>query len=214
MTERYRLAIFSKVPAPGRVKTRLQPLLSKSAAARLYLDLLRTNAWACAETRIRTDIWLPPGSRSRQLARLAWRLGGTTRVQRGENLGQRMQHALNSQIIGSNRPLILIGADCPFIDSRYLGQAQRALIENDVVLGPALDGGFVLIGARRPLPSAMFRGVAWSSEEVLHQTMERIGEAGFRLALLPTLRDIDRPADLDALDRNKLHRMRWLFGIE
>ena len=91
--------------------------------------------------------------------------------------------------------VLLIGSDAPALSAAVLRAAAAALDDADAVLVPALDGGYVLVGLRRPAP-ALFAGVAWSTGQVMAQTRQRAAMAGLRLAVLPALADIDEPADL------------------
>ena len=121
---------------------------------------------------------------------------GVARVcrQSGADLGERMYLALRDGL-ATHRKVLLLGSDCPFIDKAYLGAAIEALDEAPVVLGPATDGGYVLIGAKRVDP-ALFKGVSWGGAEVYAQTLAALGRLGWRHVELATLSDIDRPEDL------------------
>ena len=116
--------------------------------------------------------------------------------QRGDDLGARMHNALASALARAER-VVLVGSDCPAIDREYLVEALDALERVPVVLGPALDGGYVLIGTREIDPG-IFRGVAWGTGKVLAQTVERLRQLGWRWKELRALADIDRPEDLTA----------------
>ncbi len=103
----------------------------------------------------------------------------------------------NALLLGlkSYSKVLVVGSDCPFIDEAYLQQALASLNQADVVLGPALDGGYVLIGAGRVHPE-WFSGVKWGSAKVLAQTRERLESTGSNWRELEALTDIDRPEDL------------------
>jgi hypothetical protein len=114
------------------------------------------------------------------------------RLQRGRDLGERMHYALSR----SRRPALLIGSDCPALTGRDLRQAWRALCGGcDVVLAPAEDGGYALIGVRRQMN--LFEGVDWGTSRVYEQTRQKL--AGYRWRALRTLWDVDRPEDLERL---------------
>ena len=116
------------------------------------------------------------------------------RLQRGRDLGERMQRALRR-----HRRAILIGADCPALMPIDLRRAARLLHGNaDIVLAPAEDGGYALIGARRISPS-VFANVEWGGADVLAQTLANLERAGLRYRLLRTVWDVDRPEDLERL---------------
>ena len=110
------------------------------------------------------------------------------------DLGERMYHGLASGLLTHDK-VILVGSDCPFIDEAYIEQAVNALDSAPVVLGPAEDGGYVLIGVTR-VAWALFRGVSWGTEAVYGQTVAALEGLGWRYVQLAALPDIDRPQDL------------------
>ena len=192
-----RIVIFAKAPVPGRVKTRLIPILGEAGAARLAERLLAdTVAHAhaaglatpelCATPHPDDPSWaghLPPG------VRLADQGSG--------DLGARLMAAAGRVIDGGER-ILLIGSDCPALDGRLLAEAAARLDRHDAVIYPALDGGYVLLGLARVDPS-LFADIAWSTDTVAATTIARIEALGWSLFVGETLRDIDEPADLDAL---------------
>ena len=118
--------------------------------------------------------------------------------QQGQCLGERMQRAMTEQLQSSER-VVLIGADCPFIDAAYLALAIKPVDQpRRLTLGPARDGGYVLI-ASGEVESGLFDGVAWGSDQVLSQTLDRASMLGWQSDCLPVLDDIDRPDDLALL---------------
>lgn len=200
-----RIIVFAKAPEPGAVKTRLIPALGAEGAAQVSarlitrtLDLLRDCALAPCELHVSPDIGHPF---FRSLADAP-----PLRPQRGADLGARMQAALAAALTQADFA-VLIGTDCPALDCAYLQQACAALARGrDAVLGPAEDGGYVLIGARRSAP-ALFAGVEWGSARVLAQTRARCGSLGWDCQELPTLWDLDRPEDLARLDAGQRARL-------
>ena len=190
-----RLVVFGRSPDPGRVKTRLIPVLGATGAARVYTRLLaRTLEAAVAVAGRRAEFWYPPDSEPGG-ADWARRFGLAGRIQQGHDLGQRMYHALTAT---ADQPVVLIGSDCPGYTPAYLRMAFRRLATADAVLGPAEDGGYVLLGVHRPDPS-LFVGIPWSTDRVAGMTRARLAALGWRFCELPTQRDIDRPADLASL---------------
>ena len=116
--------------------------------------------------------------------------------QEGADLGERMLHALADALESFDRAL-LVGRDCPGIDHSYLAQALDALDQAPLVLGPAADGGYVLVGARGECPPReMFSDIDWGSSRVYAQTLERLRQSGCTWRELPMKADIDRPEDL------------------
>ena len=127
-----------------------------------------------------------------------------TRLQHGLDLGMRMYHAMDKELKGSDK-VILIGSDCPQLDDDYLKQAFAALESpRDIVLGPANDGGYFLIGAKRVSP-LLFKNISWGQASVLKETLSALDKLCFRPKVLDPLIDIDTIEDLKALrDLNSL----------
>lgn len=199
MTYRYPdavIQIFARAPVPGEAKTRLIPALGADGAAALQARLLqRTLAMATRSALAPVQLWCSPDCD--HAAFRDWP-GVSRHVQQGADLGERMQHALIAGLETARR-VILIGTDCPGLDAGYLRQAIERLAEHDVVLGPAEDGGYVLVGWRRPVD--LFAAIDWGSERVLEQTRTRLRAAGVSWHELPVLWDVDRPADVARLAR-------------
>lgn len=203
MTLSAQVIVFAKAPVAGQAKTRLIPALGAAGAAALAERLLdHAVAQAVAARLGRVELCVAPSMAHPAFQRLQARHSlRLTRQSRGD-LGQRMHRALaqalSSAPAGTPRGdarVLLIGSDAPALNAAVLRAAAAALADADVVLVPALDGGYVLIGLRRPAP-ALFAGVAWSTGQVLAQTRQRAAAAGLRLVELPALSDIDEPADL------------------
>lgn len=127
-----------------------------------------------------------------------------TRLQHGWDLGMRMCHAMDNELKRSDK-VILIGSDCPQLDENYIKQAFAALDSpRDIVLGPANDGGYFLIGAKRVSP-LLFKNISWSQASVLKETLSALDKLCFRPKVLDPLIDIDTIEDLKALrDLNSL----------
>ena len=190
------LLVFARLPRPGRVKTRLIPALGTRGATRLYSHLLeRTLSTAARLQDTALQFWCDPaGEAPGACGEFARRFGMTCHLQAGEDLGSRMLHALETALEGSDAA-VLIGSDCPGLESDYLARAFASLADHDVVIGPADDGGYMLIGMKRAQPR-LFDHLPWGTPDVLDQTRRRLTETGCRWAELPTLRDIDQPEDL------------------
>jgi rSAM/selenodomain-associated transferase 1 len=120
-------------------------------------------------------------------------------LQQGEDLGERMFHAASRALVQAES-VLLLGTDCPGVTRDYLVRAFQALHRAEVVIGPAEDGGYVLLGLRR-VDRKLFRGLAWGTSSVLEQTLERVMALGWRHALLEPLWDVDRPRDVERLAR-------------
>jgi len=186
--------VFSRAPVPGRVKTRLAARIGDWRAARLHLRLTQRavrTARAAGCGPVELHVTAPHA---------AFDTYEKVLLQRGRDLGERMYRALRR-----HRRAILIGSDCPALEPRDLRRAARLLCAGyRVVLLPTQDGGYALIAARAA-PRAIFEGVAWGSSRVFAQTVERLG--GVRWKGLRTLRDVDRPEDLDQIA--PLFLRRW-----
>ena len=115
-------------------------------------------------------------------------------IERGGDLGERMATAFADAFAAGSRRVALAGSDVPELTRERVGEAFSALDDHDMALGPAADGGYYLVALARPRP-ALFEGVAWSTERVLAETLERAAAAGLRVRLLGTLRDVDTPED-------------------
>lgn len=188
--------IFVRAPEPGRVKTRLAVEIGALEALRVYMRLTR-HAVAQALTlapQVAVHVHFTPADAGARVRR--WLGEGPAYLPQaagdlGERLGQAFQEAFAAGFIR----VVVIGSDLPDLSSSLLHRALELLDEHAAVLGPAQDGGYYLLGLREPLPE-LFRGIAWSTEQVLSQTLARLRAAGIEPALLETLSDVDVAADL------------------
>jgi rSAM/selenodomain-associated transferase 1 len=184
---------FVRAPEPGAVKTRMMPELSAGEACRLHTALFAHTARRLAAVGdCQREIWVD-GDVADPLFRDR---GAGLRSQCGADLGERMHRAFTDALARAG-VAVLVGSDCPAIDAAYIEAAFDALVGAELVLGPALDGGYVLIGLRRSV-GALFDGVPWGTERVLDATLDRAAALGWRTSLLQPLQDIDRPSDLPA----------------
>ncbi|HEX8525752.1 TIGR04282 family arsenosugar biosynthesis glycosyltransferase [Allosphingosinicella sp.] len=186
-----RIVIFAKQPAAGRSKTRLIPALGPEGAARLAGRMLERTIEEARATGLPVELCGEPDGAlwsDAQVARTA---------QGGGDLGDRLARAA-ARLLGLGDSLLLIGADCPALDRKRLLTAAAALVRFDCVLHPAEDGGYVLLGLRR-FDGSLFQGIAWSTGSVAAETIARIEALGWSLYLGETLRDVDEPADLQAI---------------
>ena len=139
----------------------------------------------------RVTLWVAGDTAHPFVTEVSARFGVALATQVGNDLGERMHNAF----VAAAAPLVLIGTDCPQLSSGDLTAAAAALASHDVVLQPATDGGYVLIGLARPQPP-LFESIDWGGPQVLQQTRSRIDALGLRCALRPPLPDLDTPADL------------------
>ena len=191
------ILVFAKAPEPGLAKTRLIPALGAEGAAALAERLLEHTLEAAASVaEAALELHCAPDCRHPLFRSLAVRHRLALRVQTGAGLGERMATALE-EALTRHRRVVLIGSDCPLMDAAYLEEAFSTLAGGqDMVLGPAEDGGYVLIGTARPLSPLLFQGIAWGTEEVLSQTRERIRYLGIQCRELEARPDLDRLEDL------------------
>jgi rSAM/selenodomain-associated transferase 1 len=196
-----RVMVFAKAPVPGEVKTRLIPALGEAGAAALYRRLVTHCLRAASDSRLGpVELWCSPGVDDVFFRECERRLGVSLRSQEGRDLGERMRGAFESALARSRRA-ILVGSDIPALSARYLRDADRALAEgDDAVVGPADDGGYMLIGLSR-LDAELFRDIPWGGPEVLAETRRRVAALAWRFRELPALWDVDRPEDLARLPR-------------
>jgi hypothetical protein len=188
-----------KAPLPGRVKTRLAAEVGSQRAAEIYRDLGRRAVSAAAGADYETVVWFaPPEARPEVRAWLQGLSVADYRAQVAGPLGTRLATAFLRHFDEGARRVIVIGSDCPAVDASLVSRALAGLDEHDLVLGPAHDGGYYLIGLRRPAPQ-LFRGIAWSTEAVLDQTLAQARRLRLSTVLLPTLRDVDTAGDARAL---------------
>jgi len=192
------LLVFGREPIPGRAKTRLIPALGAEQAAALYEQLLRRTLSAASRLpATRRSLWLDDLVPDGTVAEHARSLGFEVIPQCGENLGERMAHAF-SHALQQGHGAVLIGSDCPGYSTRYLVAAFAALDNHDAVVGPAADGGYVLLGLRRTAP-VLFEDMPWGTGKVLDRTRQRLVGLGWRWKELSVLKDIDVPEDLEHL---------------
>jgi uncharacterized protein len=177
-----------KTPRPGFVKTRLAAEVGAEAAAAIYRRLVE-HQMAAIPREWRAEVHFAPAE---ALAEMQQWLGvaAAFHPQRGDDLGERLIHAIASAFDRGAGAVIVIGGDCPALTGSCLREAARELAAADVVLGPAADGGYYLIGLRRPQPD-LFRHIRWSTGAVLASTLKRARAAGLSVAMLPTKEDVD-----------------------
>jgi hypothetical protein len=193
------LVVLARAPELGRVKTRLAAAIGDAAALACYRELGERVARAVAAVRdCRTVVAFTP--REGRDATAAW-LGEAPEYepQCDGDLGDRMADAVARREGEGASRIVIVGTDCPDVDAAVVEEAFARLDDADVVLGPALDGGYYLIALRAPVARArrLFEEVPWSAPDTLAVTLRRAEEAGLRVALLAPLRDVDTVEDLD-----------------
>jgi rSAM/selenodomain-associated transferase 1 len=190
------LMIFCKTPIPGQVKTRLIPELTAEQAAELHIELsTKTLQWAVQSNLCPVQLWCAPTTEHVFFSESKAAYLIVLKQQQGADLGERMHYAFCSALAKYSHAL-LIGCDCPSLTGQDLEEALTALNqENDVVLAPAEDGGYVLIGLNRPQPE-LFDNMPWGTKRVLDQTRSRIERCKLRHHELSKQWDLDTPENL------------------
>lgn len=191
-----RVVIFAKAPVPGKVKTRMIPLLGSVGAALLAQRMLAdTVGHALAAGLSVPEVCVAPDAND-----LQWEGKLPTGVRLSNqgpgDLGDRLAAAAR-RVIDCGERILLIGTDCPELDSKRLVEAAEQLESHDAVIHPARDGGYVLLGLRCT-DSSLFKNIAWSTNTVAASTVARIRTLGWSLLVGETMSDIDEPADLVA----------------
>ncbi|NOT23275.1 MAG: glycosyltransferase [Nitrospiraceae bacterium] len=196
--------IFAKAPIPGEVKTRLCPPLTPDEAATLHgsfvLDMLERSTTAVTKLKLPLDRYLAcaPSSALVFFKIMEERQHVKLIDQVGDDLGARMLHTFETLFARGYSQVLIVGTDVPTLPLDHYKQALAFLETNDLVVGPALDGGYYLIGLKRMVPE-LFVGIPWSTEKVLETTRGKATTLGLKTALLPPWRDVDTIADLRAL---------------
>jgi hypothetical protein len=197
-----RLIIFTRYPEAGTTKTRMIPELGAEGAAELQRQMTEHIRTRVAELRklhnLRVEIRYAGGS---QKLMTEWLGSGFSYCHQGSgDIGLRMGRALQDAFGQGCESVVIIGSDIPHITINIMQKAFEALNLKDLVLGPAADGGYYLIGARRKSfrhwNPQLFSQVNWSTDSVLPQTLGIAQKLGLNYSLLDTLRDVDRPEDL------------------
>lgn len=212
------LVLFMKAPRPGTVKTRLTPRVTMEEAAELYRAFILDTLHLAQRTAVASPFvaWTPDDGR----AELGSALGcpGDPDVswlrQRGNHLGERLSNAFAALRQEGWEKTVALGGDSPLLPRDYVEEAFEALDRYDVVLGPADDGGYYLIGLGGIGPGGpgrrgkavdrydpLFESIHWGTDRVLSQTRAAIRTCGISCHELPTWHDVDRPSDLDRLVR-------------
>jgi len=198
------LVIFAKAPIPGQVKTRLCPPLTPDEAATLHgsfvLDMLERTKIAATKLKLPIDRYLAcaPSSALVFFQIMEERQSVNLIDQIGDDLGARMEQAFATLFGKGYQRVFIVGTDIPSLPLDHYKQALALLESHDIVLGPAMDGGYYLIGLTQPRPE-LFADIAWSTNRVLAATQDKVANLGLKAALLPPWRDIDTIDDLTAL---------------
>jgi rSAM/selenodomain-associated transferase 1 len=181
--------VFQKNEVLGRVKTRLASGMGDLRALEIYRHLIQSTYSVLED--VLAPVWtyysdFIPETVNPPIAK--------SFVQEGQDLGERMANAFARSFESGMEKVLLIGTDCPTLQSQHLNQAFEALTHSDLVLGPATDGGYYLIGMKRKA-DYLFEGISWSTAEVVSQTLAVATAHGLHFTLLDELSDIDTQED-------------------
>lgn len=195
------VVVFAREPVLGTVKSRLSKALDEAERLNLYKQMLTHTSAVVAQLEHATaHLYSTPDIKHPFLTALSKRFDFLQNVQAAGGLGDKMVKALKDVLEHSDKA-ILIGSDCPFITKDYLDTASSKLRNHTVVIGPATDGGFVMIGTTDHVQiEPLFSNIEWGNSEVLDTLLENAKRESTSIALMEPLNDIDRPKDLSLLD--------------
>jgi len=184
------VGIFAKPPYPGSVKTRLIPDIGADKAASVYRYCLEYTLEVVGKSGLEYQLFLSEDCDDALFQQEEHSL------QKGDDLGQRMYHAFLELLDTASDGALIIGTDCLDLTPMHLQDAARSLADHELVLIPALDGGYALIGCTTIEPG-LFKDLRWSTDQVYRQTVANAQRLNYRVASLETLRDIDTLQDLE-----------------
>lgn len=190
------LIIFVKYPKPGSVKTRLAKQIGKENAALLYRLFVKTILSATEDKGFARLIFYAPRGKRNEIK--DW-IGPDSIIypQMGDGLGERLSNAFRLAFKKGAKRVVVIGSDSPAIDRKVIRRAFRELEKKDCVIGPALDGGYYLLGLSS-FCEELFCGIDWSTEKVFQQTLDKIGNSKMKVSILEENFDVDEVEDLIA----------------
>ena len=180
------LVVFARTPVFGKVKNRLAIKLGKAKALEIHLRLVEHTLAVVNNSGCSYKVYLSEGSNVKQAF--------SYELQSGIDLGERMNKALQTEF-ETNTKVCLIGSDCLALTVTHITNAFKQLDAADVVIGPAIDGGYYLIGMKKPQPQ-LFSKISWGSSTVLENTLQICAGSGLVVHQLDLLNDIDQPEDV------------------
>jgi len=188
------LIIFTRYPESGKTKTRLIPALGTEGAANLQKKLTEYTLTEASKLEVNLRVYFSGGN---ETLMQRW-LGENYQYyrQRAGDLGKKLIAALEESFTADVAKIVIIGIDCPDLDAAIIKQAVAKLKHQDLVLGPAEDGGYYLIGLRSCLPE-LFQGIDWGTDMVLKQTVSIAKKTGLNIYYLPMFNDLDTPEDIE-----------------
>jgi rSAM/selenodomain-associated transferase 1 len=191
-----RVLVFAKAPRSGLVKTRLAREVGEERALSVYRNI-GEQVTSAVSSEYPVTVWYdPPGAEPEMRAWLGDREFAT---QRGSDLGSRMEHAFRHHFARGDTPVLAIGADAPAVTAETIREALGILQRVDVAIGPAVDGGYYLLGLK-VLHEPLFHEVPWGTSDVLQVTVRRCQDLDLTVGQLGIQRDVDTAEDLEALN--------------
>jgi rSAM/selenodomain-associated transferase 1 len=197
------LTIFTRYPEPGLTKTRLISVLGEKGAAALQKDLTEKTIQEM-EQLVKTSTIEPVICFDGGDLDIMQNWLGPDRVYKPQargDLGEKLRKSFADAFSAGAQRVVTIGCDCPGLCREHISRAFDALYFNDLVLGPASDGGYYLIGIKYPL-DALFEGISWGTDKVFEKTVSLAQHLGLSIEILEKLHDVDRPEDLRHIDHN------------
>lgn len=204
------LVVMGRAPVPGEVKTRLQPALSAEQCASLYRAFLLDAIDLAASLASYQAFMAYAPAGAEELFRALVPPGMGLIAQTGAELGERMNALINRLLAEGHPDVVIIGSDIPTLQPGTIEDALRNLKRHDLCLGPAADGGYYLIGARRTCEE-VFQAIPWSTPGVFEATMKKAELVGLSVGIVAPYADVDTPDDLGRL-RCDLERLRNMPG--
>ncbi len=196
-TKKNALIIFLKYPQAGKVKTRLAKDVGDNEAARIYSNMALNIIESVVDPKsYNTILFYDPPEKEKEIKDWVGEKEVQFLPQVGNTLGDRISNAFKEVFSSGADKTVIIGTDCLDVTSDIINEALYLLDETEVVLGPAEDGGYYLLGLNKYRPP-IFQDIDWSTEHVLEQTVLKIVENGLNYSLLKTLKDIDTVNDIN-----------------
>jgi hypothetical protein len=184
------LIIFVRNPVLGKVKTRIAATIGDENALAVYKYLLQHTKYITESLAVAKFVFYADGVTANDL----WN-GYEKCLQSGTDLGERMRNAFEWVLEKGYDKIIIIGSDCFELDEKMIAAAFLKLNDYDIVIGPALDGGYYILGMQSPFKN-LFENITWSSSSVLNETNKQIEQQKLSLFLLPSLNDVDEEKDI------------------
>lgn len=189
------LIIFVKNPVVGKAKTRLAAFIGKEKALEVYLQLLEITRQVAFKTNCTRHVFY-----SDKVENDAWDEDKFNKhIQQGISLGERMKNAFSKVFALGAKQVVIIGSDCPKLTTEIVENAFNLLSDKDACIGPAKDGGYYLLGMKKPLPF-LFENKEWSTDSVFDDTVSDLVQNGLTYGQLLALSDVDTVNDLYLLE--------------